>query len=157
MVFAKAKSIEQLKREIAEQQKRISSRKLSSEKTSERIKLQRQLFELRNARLISAGKKAKRLSSKFGRGLLAAGKKAIPIVKKQTRLIREQQLRDEAIEKRLKKGKSTTKTITKFVPLKKGSKKFKKIQVKVKIPKARVDKKSKARQQGLSIFQSLDF
>ena len=61
------------------------------------------MFELRNRKLIEAGKKAKRLSGRFGRGLLIAGKKAAPILQKQARLIREQQLRDEAIEKRLDK------------------------------------------------------
>jgi len=108
MIF-KTKTIAELKSEIAEQQKKISKQKLSSSKTSETIKLQRQLFELKNKRLIEAGKKAKRLSERFGRGLLAAGKKAIPIIKKQAKLIREQQLRDDAIVRRLKKRKPSKK------------------------------------------------
>ena len=109
MIF-KTKTIAELKSEIAEQQKKISKQKLSSSKTSETIKLQRQLFELKNKRLIEAGKKAKRLSERFGRELLAAGKKAVPIVKKQAKLIREQQLRDDAITKRLKKRKPSKKS-----------------------------------------------
>ena len=83
MVFIRRKSIEQLRKEIAEQKKRISGEKLFSTKISERAKLRKQLFELRNRKLIEAGKKAKRLSSRFRRGLLIAGKKAAPILQKQ--------------------------------------------------------------------------
>lgn len=157
MAFIKTKSIAQLKREIAEQQKKISTQELSSTKTSEKIKLQRQLFELKNQRLIQAGKKAKRLSGRFGRGLLAIGKKAVPIVKKQARLIRDQQLRDDAIARRLEKGKTkkVTRTVTTLVPIGKKKKKlFKKIKVRVKIPKL---KKKKTKEQGNDLFSSLDF
>ncbi len=130
MVF-KRKTIAQLKIEIASQQKKFSKQKLLSEKVFEKIKLRRQLFELRNARLIKAGGKAKRLSERFGRGLLAVGKKAAPILKKQAKLIREQQLRDDAIKRRLDK------------PLKKKPKK--KIKKRVKVSG------------GAAVFSGLDF
>lgn len=102
MVF-KTKSIAQLNKEIADQKNKIGKQQLSSKKTAETIKLQRQLFELKNRRLIEAGKKAKRLSGKFGRSLLRAGKKAAPVVKKQFKLIRQQQLRDDALARKLSK------------------------------------------------------
>ena len=104
-----AKTIEQLRKEIAEEEKRIAGEKLVSQKEEERINLQRQLNQLQNRKLISAGSKAKKLSKRFGTGLLEAGKKAAPILKKQARLIREQQLRDDAIARKLAKRKPKTK------------------------------------------------
>ncbi len=168
MVLIKTKSIAQLKREIAEQRKKIAKEELASKRTAETIKLQRQLFELKNRKLlaigekakalsIAAGQKAKRLSGRFGRGLLKAGKKAAPIIKKQAELIRKQQLRDDAIERKLAKGKTSTKkqTITTFVPVGKGKKKvFKKIKVKVKVPTTKTKKK---KSEGMSLFQPFDF
>lgn len=129
MVLIKAKSIEQLKREIAEQQNKLSEQKITSDKINEQRKLERQLFELKNQKFIQAGKKAKRLSGRFGKGLLSVGKKAVPIVKKQVKLIREQQLRDDAIERKLSKKKKNTRR-----------------------PKSKKKKSS-----GLSIFEPLDF
>jgi len=93
------KTIRQLEREIAMQRRRISKEKVLSEKIIQQRKLERELFQLRNKKLLDTGSKAKRLSIKFGKGILSAGKKAVPIIQKQARLIREQQLRDESIAK----------------------------------------------------------
>ncbi len=121
MVFKK-KSIEDLRKEISEQKKQISKEDIISKNVSEKMKLQRELFELRNRRLIKIAQKAKRLSKRFGKGILKTGQRAAPIIKKQIKLIREQQLRDEAIERRLsKRGK--IKSIK--IPRKKKSKKVK--------------------------------
>ncbi|KKM74219.1 hypothetical protein LCGC14_1402610 [marine sediment metagenome] len=108
MVFKK-KSLTELKKEIAEQKRKISGEDISSKELSERSKLNKELFELRNRKLIKAGEKAKRLSKRFGRGILKAGQKATPLIKKQIKLIRDQQLRDEAIERKLSKRKKPKK------------------------------------------------
>ena len=55
------------------------------------------MFKLKQRKLTSAGAKAKRLSKRFGKALLKVGKKVAPVVKKQARLIRDQQLRDNRI------------------------------------------------------------
>ncbi len=115
MVFKK-KSIEELKREITSHKKQISGEDVSVKKDTERIKLNKELFELRHRKLIKAGEKAKRLSKRFGKGILKVGQKsfekAAPLIKKQARLIRDQQLRDDAIERKLAKRKKP-KTIKK--------------------------------------------
>jgi len=103
-MVTKRKTIAQLKREIASQRRRIAKEQLLSEQIGERQKLSKELFELRNRQLIQAGGKAKRLSARFGRGILRVGKKVAPVLQKQARLIREQQLRDDAIARRLSKG-----------------------------------------------------
>jgi len=155
----KQKTIAQLNKEIAEQRERISKEETISKRISEKNKLSRQLFELKNRKLIGAGAKAKRLSKRFGKSLLKVGQKAAPIIKKQARLIRDQQLRDDAIAKaRLKRSKKiplTTKTIEKFVPIKRKGKKtlFKKGMHKDKIPK----KSKPKQQQNLDVFGNLDF
>lgn len=105
------KTIAQLRKEIAIQKKKIAKQKLSQE-----------LFQLKNERLIQTAKKAKRLSGKFSREILRVGKKVAPVLQKQARLIRDQQLRDDAIyfgrkklktkvKKRKTKSKPTTRKI----------------------------------------------
>lgn len=150
------KTIAQLKREIVQQRKRIDKETVLSEKIAEQNKLSRQLFELKNRKLIGAGAKAKRLSKAFGRGILRAGKKIAPVVQKQAKLIRDQQLRDDAIaRKRAKKSGLTKKTKFKFVKVKgKGKKaRFKRVKSVVKIPK----KKPINKQPSDNIFGNLDF
>lgn len=109
----KQKTIAQLKREIAIQRKKVDKQRLLSAKISERQKLSQELFQLKNQGLIQAGKKAKRLSGRFGRGILRVGKKVAPVLSKQARLIRDQQLRDDAIVRRLAKGTKPKKKKTK--------------------------------------------
>lgn len=108
MVLQKAKSITQLKREIALQRKRIAKQQSISSIVQERNKLSAELFQLKNQQLIQAGKKARRLSGRLGRGLLKVGRKVAPVLQKQARLIRDQQLRDDALARRV-----TPKTISK--------------------------------------------
>jgi len=120
-MVGRQKSITQLRREIALQRKRIAKQQSISSAISEREKLSRELFELKNRGLIQAGSKAKRLSARFGRGLLRVGKKVAPVLQKQARLIRDQQLRDDAITRRLSK-----KTIPKTKRRKKSKKTRKK-------------------------------
>jgi len=126
-----AKTIEQLKREIAEQRKRIDKESTTSKLIGERQKLSRQLFQLRNRKLIGARAKAKRLSKRFGKGILKIGKKIAPVIQRQARLIRDQQLRDDKIMLARKK----------------------------RAPKRRrkVPKKAKKSSQASNLFQPLDF
>lgn len=104
-----AKTIEQIKKEIVEQRVRIGKEQNLSKAISERQKLSAELFKLKNRKLIGAGAKAKRLSGKFGKALLKVGRKVAPVVKRQAQLIRDQQLRDDALARaRLKKTKIRT-------------------------------------------------
>ncbi len=100
------KTIKQLQKEIAEQRKRIAKEDDLSKVISEKQKLSSELFKLKQRKLIGAGAKAKRLSKRFGKGLLSVGKKIAPVVKKQARLIRDQQLRDDKIAGARSKRKS---------------------------------------------------
>lgn len=93
------KTIEQLKKEIAEQRARISKEQSFVKKISEREKLSSELFKLKNRKLIGAGAKAKRLSAKFGKRLLKVGQKAGKLALRQGKRIRDQQLRDDALLK----------------------------------------------------------
>jgi len=126
------KTISQLRKEITVQRKRIAKEQTLAEKLSEKQKLNKELFMLKNRNLLGAGAKAKRLSAKFGKRILNVGKKAVPLVQKQARLIRDQQLRDDAL----------TRARTKRIP--KSSKKNKK--------KSNINK-----QNDLGMFSNLDF
>ncbi len=83
------------------------------------------MFALRNRKALEAKGKAGRILKKAGTGFLKAGKKGISILQKQAKLIRDQQLRDDAIERRLsqkKVKKVKTKKKTKTKKVKRGSK-----------------------------------
>lgn len=151
------KTIAQLKAEIVRQRKRIAQETDVAEVIAEKQKLSRTLFQLRNKKLIGFGAKARRLSKQFGKRVLKAGKIIAPAIQKQAKLIREQQLRDDAIERaRAKKPGLTKKTTFKFVPIKKrkGQKqRFKRVKVIVKIPK----KKPINEQPSENIFGNFDF
>ena len=100
------KSITQLRKEIAEQRIKISKERSLTRQISERQKLSSELFKLKQRKIISTASKAKRLSRRFGKALLKVGKKVAPVVKKQARLIRDQQLRDDAVARaRVKSSK----------------------------------------------------
>lgn len=80
------------------------------------------MFALRNRKALEAKGKAGRILKKAGTGFLKAGKKGISILQKQAKLIRDQQLRDDAIERRLSQKKVKTKKKTKTKKVKRGSK-----------------------------------
>ena len=114
MVLTKSKSIAQLKKEIAEEERRIIKEGKIAKSIAEQQELSRKLFALKNKKLIGAGAKAKRISKRFGKSLLRVGQKAGPVIQKQARLIREQQLRDDKIaHARSKKQKKIIKTSNK--------------------------------------------
>ena len=115
-------TIEELKKRIAEERKKVEKAQEIDTAQIERSNLKKELFQLKQRKLILASAKGRRLLKRAGRGLLRAGRAAAPIVKKQVKLIREQQLRDEAIERRLSKRIKPT---GKKIPRKKKSKKVK--------------------------------
>ena len=132
----------QLKKQIASQKAKLAEvarkRKLALEKQS----LQLELIRLRNQGKINFAKKGGRIIKRSGQFLAKQVKRAAPLVQKQGRLIREQQLRDDALERRATR-------IAKKRPKVKSRKKRKGSSLK---PSA-VDVGSV----GEGIFQSLDF
>ncbi len=147
-------TIKELQRNIDRERKKLKKAQAISAKDIERIKLRKELFQLKHRRGIASAGKGKRLLIKAGKGLVKVGKKAAPILQKQARLIRDQQLRDDAIARKLKKKKTgtTTKTITKLVPIKGKKKLFKKVKIKVKSPIIQ-----KKKEQGFNFMNDLDF
>ena len=97
MVFGKQKSIAEIQREIAEQRKELSKEQSLAKKVAQRQQLQKQLFELRNRRLIAAGSKAKRLSARLGRGILELGRRAAPVL--QNNLLKKQGFLQKVVER----------------------------------------------------------
>ncbi len=130
-------TIKQLQKSIAEEEKKVKKAQGVEAKLIERSQLKKQLFQLKNKTAITSVGKGKRILQQTGRGLLKAGKTIAPIIKKQAQLIRQQQLRDEAIEKRLKSRRKTSKKITKAA-----------------IKRGQVKSQS---DNGMSIFGNLDF
>ena len=115
-------TLEELKKSISEERKKVKKAQAGEALEIERSRLKKELFDLKHRKAIAVRGKGFRLLRKASKGLFKAGKLATPIVKKQIKLIREQQLRDEAIERRLSKGKIA----------KPKKKKFKKVKSKVK-------------------------
>jgi len=98
-------SIEQLQKSIAAEKARIKKAQDKDALQIEKSKLKKQLFELRKPKPSPTKLKAMGILKRTGRGLKVIGGKATPIIKKQARLIREQQLRDDAIQRKLAKRK----------------------------------------------------
>lgn len=106
-------SIEELQRSIAEEKKKLKKAQELGAKQIEKSTLQKELFRLKHRKAIAASGKGARLLRRAGKGLIKAGKKAAPIIRKQARLIRIQQLRDEALERVLKKKRKKIKPMIK--------------------------------------------
>lgn len=102
-------SIKELQRDIAKEQREIKKVRVIQHKEIEKSKLKKELFMLQHRKALAAGGKGARLLRRAGRGIFKAGKKATPILKKQARLIREQGLRDDALERHLAKRKKPKK------------------------------------------------
>lgn len=127
-------SIKELQRNIAEEREKLKKAQAIEAKQIEKSSLQKELFRLRHRKALAARGKGARLLRKAGKGILKASKKAIPILKKQARLIRQQQLRDDALEKVLKK---------------KG--------IKIKPKRKKIKPITKKKSGGVGIFKELDF
>ena len=98
-------TIKELQESIDLEKGKLKKAQALTAKDIEKSKLQKELFQLRNRKAISGAGKGKRILQRTGRGLKILGKKAAPILKKQAKLIRDQQLRDDALEKRAAKRK----------------------------------------------------
>lgn len=108
------KTLAQLRKEIAEQKRRILMEQDVSKTITERQRLTRELLMLKHRKLIGAGAKATKLSKRFGKVILETGKRVAPVITKQARLIREQQLRDDALySARIKKRKTPKRKLVK--------------------------------------------
>ncbi len=103
-------TLKQLQRGIAQEKKKLAKAQAIEAKIIERSKLKQELFQLKHRKAIAGAGKGARLLRKAGKGILSVGKKAAPILKKQARLIRQQQLRDDAIARKLAKTKKPKKT-----------------------------------------------
>ncbi len=96
-------TLEELKISIEEERKKV---KKAQEKEALRIKesqLKQELFKLKHSKAIAASGKGARLLKRAGMGLLKVSKTVAPVLAKQARLIRDQQLRDDAIERKISK------------------------------------------------------
>ncbi len=102
-------TIEELQKSIVEEKKKVKKAQEQQALEIKRSELSKELFKLKHRKKIASVGKGARLLREAGKGIIKVGKRAAPIIKKQSRLIREQQLRDEAIERRLKKKKPTKK------------------------------------------------
>lgn len=98
-------TIKQLQRSIAQEREKLGKVRGKEALEIEKSKLQTELFKLKHRKAIATGGKGARLLRKAGKGILRAGKKVAPVIIKQGRLIREQQLRDDAIARKLAKRK----------------------------------------------------
>lgn len=98
-------TIKQLQRDIARERKKLGKVRGKETLEIEKSKLKKELFMIQHQKAIAGAGKGARLLRKAGRGILKAGKKAAPVIIKQGRLIREQQLRDDAIARKLAKTK----------------------------------------------------
>lgn len=146
-------SIKQLQKSIAIEKEKV---KKAQEKRNLRIqesRLKQELFQLRNPKA-SPGK-AERILRRGGRGFKEFLKKATPIVRKQFKLIREQQLRDDAIARRTKESKLKPKAIERITPIKRKGKR-RKIK-KIKVLKRRPKQISQPSNEQQGIFGNLDF
>ncbi len=128
-------STKELQRKIEAKKKKLLEARKKELLRLQKVKLQKELLELRTRNLRKAGQKSQKFFKEAGKLVSKSIEKATPIVKKQIRLIREQQLRDDAIARRLSGNKTST-------------------------PKKRKKKKAKQRQipkQESEIFSPLDF
>jgi len=133
---SKMATLKELQKKIALQEaKNRVARKLQSDKDTIRGAKEK-LRNLKFGPAKSRGKKLKALSKRFGKGLLKTGKnigkKVGPAIIKQAKLIKEQQLRDDALEKARLRTKPPVRTS--------------------KRSKSKVRKKSKGKTSGTDIF-----
>lgn len=130
-------TLKELQNKLAKERRKLLVEEGIAKERKAIRKTQADLILLKHRKAIAIGTKAKAISGRFGRALLRTGtkvgKKVGPAIIKQARLIREQQLRDDARERALTK-KSTKKT-----------KKRKSKRKSSKKGKSRKSKKSKGR------------
>lgn len=130
-------TLKELQIKLARERKKIGVEENIAKERKAIRKAQAELILSKHRKAIAIGKKAKAISGRFGRALLRTGtkvgKKVGPAIIKQARLIREQQLRDDALERA--RGKKPTKK----------TKKRKSKRKSLKKRKSRKSKKSKGK------------
>ncbi len=104
-------SIKELEKSIAIEKAKVRKAEEEQAARTKKADLQKELFALKNRGAIATAGKAGRLLRRGARGLKRALQKAAPVIRKQARLIRDQQLRDEAIVKRLRKRRQATEKV----------------------------------------------
>ena len=97
-------TLEKLRRDIAKEKEKIRKRKAFIASEEEKKKLAKELDLLKNP----SAMKNRELAQRTLRGLKIIGKKTFKVASKQAKLIRDQQLRDEAKFKS-QRGKATKK------------------------------------------------
>lgn len=106
-------TLKELQIKLAKERKKAGVEERIAMERKKIRKAQADIILAKHRKAISVGKKARAISGRFGRALLKtgtrAGRKIGPAIVKQARLIREQQLRDDARERILSR-KSTKKT-----------------------------------------------
>ena len=95
-------SIKELEKSIAIEKAKVRKSEEEQIARTKKADLERELFALRNRRTIATAGKAGRLLRRGAKGLKRILQKAAPVIRKQARLIRDQQLRDEAKDKFLR-------------------------------------------------------
>ncbi len=133
-------TLKQLQSQLEKERQRVRREEDKQALILKKEELQSQLFKLKHRKPILAGKKGVRILKKGGQFILKGAKKAAPVIKKQVRLIREQQLRDDALERQRLKQLAKQKV-----------KPLKKIKVK------KISKKPKPTSEDIGIFTPLDF
>lgn len=96
------KTIEELRKSISTERKKLKTEQTKKSMEITKRKLKKELFTLQHRIPITLGQKGVKLIRK-------KAKQIAPIIKKQGKLIRDQQLRDEAIQRKLKKIKKPIK------------------------------------------------
>ena len=98
----KMASLKELKRRLERERKK-------AEEKQEIARLKKELFLVKNVGLVSAGKSISNVASRVGGRLSSAGrqfvKTATPAIKRQARLIREQQIREDNLYKKMSSSK----------------------------------------------------
>jgi len=100
-------SIKELQKSIAIEREKVRKAQEIEAGEIERSKLKKELFQLKHKKALATSGKGIRLLRKAGKGIISAGKKAAPVILKQGKLIRQQQLRDDAIARKLAKKKKS--------------------------------------------------
>lgn len=105
-------TLKQIQRDIAKEMKQIKIEENIQKALDRKRQAQSKLILLKNRRVIAKGKKLRALSGRFGKSLLKTGqklgRKVGPAIIKQARLIKEQQLRDDARERALSRKPNTS-------------------------------------------------
>ncbi len=94
--MVKNKELKRLRKAIAKEQEKVRETSFISKQAGEKKRLERELFVLRNPKKIET-------ASRIKRGFKILATKSFKGLKKQAKLIRDQQLREDALSrKRLK-------------------------------------------------------